>query len=455
MNKVRVRSVLFCAVFGVVAGVCAMAKVPEFRIAVFDADVTPSIGSPVAYASARKIEHPLSARGIVLFPTGQEPVVLCAVDAIGIANDGLDEWREALADAAETTIERVTVHALHQHDCPRYDFASEALMHDHGCGGKYFDNEFCRDVIARTADAARDACRNTEPATHVGVGKALVEKVASNRRVVVDGKVGKMRGSSCNDPFLIAAPEGIIDPYLRMVSFWNGEKALASLMYYATHPMSHYGKGDVTPDFVGLARDHRQKETGVPHIYFTGAAGNVAAGKYNDGSPEMRPVLTQRMESAMKQAWENQKREPVFGSDIEWRTKKVALPLAAHMTDEKLAKKIAVATDCNGMKWDLMAQAWLNRCKAGRKITLSRLRLGENLHILHMPGELFVEYQLAAQAMRPGDAVCMAAYGQYGPWYIGTEEAYEQGGYEVKPDSSLVAPSVEDILMNAMRDLLK
>ena len=31
-----------------------------------------------------------------------------------------------------------------------------------------------------------------------------------------------------------------------------------------------------------------------------------------------------------------------------------------------------------------------------------------------MPGELFVEYQLAAQQMRPNDFVAMAAYGDYG-----------------------------------------
>jgi hypothetical protein len=70
-----------------------------------------------------------------------------------------------------------------------------------------------------------------------------------------------------------------------------------------------------------------------------------------------------------------------------------------------------------------------------------------------MPGELFVDYQLAAQAMRPADFVAMAAYGDYGPGYIGTRAAYEQGGYEVR--SSRTAPDVEDALTAAMRELLK
>jgi hypothetical protein len=40
---------------------------------------------------------------------------------------------------------------------------------------------------------------------------------------------------------------------------------------------------------------------------------------------------------------------------------------------------------------------------------------------LHLPGELFVEYELAAQAMRPDRFVAVAGYGDYTPGYIGTE----------------------------------
>ncbi len=71
-----------------------------------------------------------------------------------------------------------------------------------------------------------------------------------------------------------------------------------------------------------------------------------------------------------------------------------------------------------------------------------------------MPGELFVEYQLAAQQMRPGEPVMMAAYGDYGAGYIGTKLAYSQGGYETGPVSR-VAPEVEPILLDGLRELLK
>ena len=72
-----------------------------------------------------------------------------------------------------------------------------------------------------------------------------------------------------------------------------------------------------------------------------------------------------------------------------------------------------------------------------------------------MPGELFVEYQFAAQKLRPDLFVAMAAYGEYAPGYIGTEIAYSQGGYETSPGASKVAPAVEQVLMNAIRRLLE
>jgi hypothetical protein len=49
----------------------------------------------------------------------------------------------------------------------------------------------------------------------------------------------------------------------------------------------------------------------------------------------------------------------------------------------------------------------------------------------------------------------MAAYGDYGPGYIGTAIAYEQGGYETLPSSSFVSPKVEPVLVDAMRKLLE
>ena len=89
--------VILCAAMSMHA---ARAAEP-LKVGVFAVDASPPVGSPLAYDPTKGVAHPLSCRGIVLIGSGR-PVVLCAVDWIGIANDGQVEFRQALADAAGT-----------------------------------------------------------------------------------------------------------------------------------------------------------------------------------------------------------------------------------------------------------------------------------------------------------------------------------------------------------------
>lgn len=56
--------------------------------------------------------------------------------------------------------------------------------------------------------------------------------------------------------------------------------------------------------------------------------------------------------------------------------------------------------------------------------------------------------------MRPNDFVCMAAYGEYSPGYIGTRISYAQGGYETSQRATKTTPEAEAILLKAMSELL-
>lgn len=393
----------------------------------------------------------LRARGIVLLGAG-EPIVLCAVDWIGIANGGHDAFRETLAQAAGTTPNRVAAHALHQHDAPDCDFSAEQILKQAGMDPRQFDGGFQRQLLARLADALRDALPRAQAVSHLGLGAVPVEKVASNRRILgPDGKVRATRYTATMDPQLRAEPEGVIDPMVSLVSFWNGERPVAVLSYYATHPQSYYRTGIPNPDFPGIARFMRQ--LAVPealHVHFDGAGGNLGAGKYNDGSPTNRLVLAERLADGMRRAWENTKRQPIGVSEVNWTIEPVALPPAKHLSVEKLEAQLAAGDK----EFNASRLAWARRCRDGHKIEVSCLSLG-TARILHLPGELFVEYQLAAKAARTDLFVAMAAYGDYAPWYIGTAIAYEQGGYETSPSASNVAPEVEGVLMTAIRKLLQ
>ena len=84
--------------------------------------------------------------------------------------------------------------------------------------------------------------------------------------------------------------------------------------------------------------------------------------------------------------------------------------------------------------------SWLKREKV--PIHLSCLDLGV-ASIVHLPGEPFVEYQLAAQQNRPDQFVCVAGYGDDGIGYIPTDKAFFEGGYE--PTVALAPPSENKI----------
>src|SRR3984885_12222648 len=71
------------------------------KVGVFAVDASPPVGSPLAYDPTKGVETPLSCRGVVLVGQGG-PVVLCAIDWIGVANDSQTEFRKALAEAAGT-----------------------------------------------------------------------------------------------------------------------------------------------------------------------------------------------------------------------------------------------------------------------------------------------------------------------------------------------------------------
>jgi hypothetical protein len=426
------------------------------RLATFDIDATPPLGSMMAYDAVRRVDElGLRCRGIVLLGAG-EPIVLCAVDWIGISNEGHDAFRQTLAKAAGTTPARVAVHTLHQHDAPACDFTAERLLHAAGSQNLgRIDGSFARTVLARLDPEVRAAVARAEPITHAGVGSAEVKEVASNRRIKgPDGRVRVTRYTATKDPELRAEPEGVIDPVVSTLSFWNAEKPLAVLSYYACHPQSYYRTGIPSPDFPGIARFIRgQAVPDALHVHFNGAGGNIGAGKYNDGSQANRVALATRLADGMQRALDATHKFPLTAADIGWTTVGVSLPVAKHLDEAKLRADLATF-DPKQFFGAADELAWLLRMKEGHQIDLACLRVGE-ARVLHMPGELFVEYQLAAKAMRPDLKVMMAAYGDYAPGYIGTAAAYGEGGYETSPRSSHVAPECEEVLLAGVRKLLE
>ncbi len=406
--------------------------VGNYRLATFSADVTIPLGHRcmgVLPTKAQRIVDPLEAHGFVLLGAGA-PVVVTAVDWCEIRNQSYDEWRNVLSQAAGTTPERVLVASLHQHDAPVVDSGAEQLLEEVGLAGELYDRDFHAGSLRRVSDALSAGLTRAVPVSHLGMGQARVEKVASNRHMVLpDGRVSFSRSSrSGGDPFLGKAPEGLIDPFLKTLSFWSGETPVLALHAYATHPMSHYGRGQVSWDFVGMARERRRRDDDSVHqIYVSGCSGDVTAGKHNDGSPDNRAVLADRLYQAMLQAWNNTRRLPL--GQIAFRSAK--LELEFHPGPDLTAKALeSVLRDRERTVEDrILAAMGLSsrqRVAAGRAIDLPVIDFGPAQVVL-FPGESFVGYQLMAQEMLPDSFVLSIGYGECWPGYIPTEDAFRDG----------------------------
>ncbi|MBL9201770.1 MAG: hypothetical protein JNL39_14765 [Opitutaceae bacterium] len=427
----------------------------NLHLATFRFEVTPPPGHSLCggwIKPAEAVDDPLEAIGLVLLGAGP-PIVICAVDWTGILNESHLEWRTALAAAAGTTPDWVAVHCVHQHDAPLVCAESARLVELHGDLPRVFERDFHRRCLDDAQAAIAAALPRARPVTHVAHGSAGVEAVASNRRLARDtaGRITRMRGSSCRDPALIALPEGPIDPLLRTVAFYDRDEKIAACHYYATHPMSHYGAGRVSSDFCGLARKRRQREEpGCTQLYFTGCAGNIAAGKYNDGSAASRLRLTERIHRAMMAA--SAALRPVRIARVAWRTAELHVAPNPALGPGALRELMTKRADALAPRMrPAFKLALMERCARRVPFVLGALHV-DDLAVLHLPAEPFVEFQVHAQARRPGKFVATAAYGDGGPWYVPVREEFAAGGYEV--EFAFCAPETDAQLRGAIDRLL-
>ena len=245
----------------------------------------------------------------------------------------------------------------------------------------------------------------------------------------------------------------MIDPWLKTLSFWNGDTPLAAVSFYAVHPMSHYGAGEVSADFPGLARRMRQGELpGVKQIYASGCSGNIVAGKYNNGARENRAVLANRLHTAMTAAWRDTQRHPVSHFGFHVTPLRPEPRTGPGFSIAELESQLTPATKPFQQCLAAMGLSWRQRVTAGRPIEIPVIDFGA-AELLLLPGESYVEFQLAAQRARPDSFVCVAGYGDGATGYIPTEKHFAEHDTNLA-DWCWVAPGSEVKLLEAIRTAL-
>ena len=426
----------------------------RFRLATFEAEVTPPIGTPyLGGVIARSTADPLFAKGFVLLGD-EQPIVLVALDWCEIRNDSYDDWRRAIAEAAGTTPDRALVHCVHQHDAPYVDEIAQRLLKEAGVPGDLChpeQNQAARDAVAA---AVAESLAQARPIDAIGTGVGRTEQLVSNRRYVTDqGAVSWGRTSATRDPALRAKPAGLTDPFVRTLSFWDGDEAVAAVNAFSIHPMSYYGAGDTSADFPGVARARLQAETpGALQIYASGCSGDTIAGIYNDGSPEMRPVLADRLYQGMRAAWDATQRTPLLRAQFRKTSLHFEPRRGPGFSVEEMRRRL---TEPNRPFRELYPAAlglsWRLRLDAGRGIDLPCVDLGV-AQLTMLPAESFVQYQLWAQQLRPDSFVMALGYSECAPGYIPTAQDAAEG-YD-DSYSWVAFPECEAVIRDGLRRTL-
>ena len=432
------------------AGWCTAA--PGLRVASFHCDITPPLGQPMVWATPLvKVEAPLQAKGILL-QAGTNRYILCALDWCLAANDTQASFRRALARGAETLPERVAVQSIHQHAAPYADEGAARLLDGLHPPVAHLSEAFLDSVRTRLAEAAEQAVPDLEPFDQIGIGQAKVDRVASERRLHGrNGRILTRFSTGAKDPAMAEAPEGHIDPYLKTLTFARQGKPLVRLHFYATHPQTFCCDGRASCDFVGLAREAMEREEQVPQIYFTGCAGDVTVGKYNDGSAQALAELTARLQAAMDQAAQHTRYLPA--KKLLWRTTELALPSrpeqALLLAQSRAWMADPKQPDSHRVYMGAMRLSFYERLQ--QPLVLCSLQIGK-VHVLCLPGEPMLDFQFYAQQLKPKDFVAVAGYGDCGTAYICTDQALAEGGYE--PEATNVGPGSEALLKRAISSLL-
>lgn len=404
----------------------------QYKLSTFSADVTIPLGHRcmgLLRTKSQRIVDPLRVYGFVLH-SSDKPIVLAAFDWCEIRNGAYDAFRDAIAEAAGTERQRVMVTALHQHDAPVVDREAQQLLDSVGLQNELHNTAFLNDTVKRVAQAVEDSLDQAKPISHIGYGMAKVEQVASSRRVTeADGRVTHNRGSSSGgNKHYANAPDGDIDPFVRTIAFFNGDKPVLAIHSYATHPMSYYGRGGVTWDFVGIARERlRREHKGVEHIYLSGCSGDVTAGKYNDGSPDNRQVLADRLYTGLKRSFESIERHPLH--QLEYRN----IPFHLEYNQKPGYKRDYLTNQLKDKDLDIikriaaaMSLSSLDRVERNHPIDMACIDFGHGKVVL-FPGETFVGYQLMAQQLLPDNFVFSIGFGESWPGYIPMKRDYADG----------------------------
>lgn len=378
-------------------------------------------GFAIREAPAEGVHDPLFVRALAL-DDGSTRFCLLVLDLIGVDEALTASIRTAASELSSIAAAHVAVTATHTHGGP-------AVL-EHAYLGRP-DAAYRQRIVQASAAAVAAAVADLAPAT-VRHAIGAQTTIARNRRV----------------------PGGPIDPDVPIVRFDRGGTPVALLVSYACHPVT-LGPDNlaITRDYPGVVVDELERRyPGSLVVFATGCCGQVNTGHLASDSlrPGQAPQRTfarareigLSLADAAANATDAAAGRPPLRGPLRIASARVALEYApssrnpqleltewrhelAELGDEDVAR---AATLRLLIRW---AGARANPPPRACEVEAMCIGLGDACIALY-PGEVFVEFGLAAKDAIADRSVMTFAYSGAAPGYLPHRSAYDDGGYEVE-----------------------
>ncbi len=415
------------------------------QIACAKINVTPNNNGWIGFKAPAVQSEPrdLLYGRLFLLKDDNKSSLIISLDYGGLYCSAHDQWRQELAEAMDIPVNQVILHCVHQHDAPFVNLEAAMLL-EPNLDWSWFD-----EVKANVKNAALALTKKLQRVDRIGWNESRLHGYASNRRVPMSDNTIAVRFSRCSDPAVKHRPCGIIDPMLRTLAFFAEDGSMiASWSFYSTHPqVANEGKR-FSADAPGEAmRLLQEREPGAIHSLFNGCFGNVTAGKYttNDLEENIR-VFGKKLADGITR--NHQGMELQACESFRWSREVFEFPVR-HFSEEDFEKR---SQQNPAIAAALKAGEEYGRIH-GEEYAVELLQLND-VRLIFVNGELFVEYALFAQSLIPDEK--LAVVGNCGDtfYYIGTAEALSNpAGYEVQ-SFCRVMPEFEDLFKQTLRKML-
>jgi neutral ceramidase len=455
--------VLCLAILGFTAvAAVATSWAGDFKTGAAQVVITPLVGTPIGggYAlrpSNGKLDD-LYAKAIVVEQDGAKAAFV-GLDVCYTIRPVITAARKLIAEQTCIAPDRVMISATHTHSGPVQTRCN--LMDVITGANKPISKEYTAKLPSLIAQAVAEADAKLTPA-RASAMMAREENVSFNRRYwMKDGTVGWMTGRSPD----MVRPAGPIDPDVGVCHFeGTGEKGrpLATYFNFAMHP-TVVGGSKFSADYCGAVGRHLSdfKGPGMVTLFANGCCGNLNQINpkwpgQGHGLPEAERIGTVLAAAALRD-WHKLQKLDTHAPQA--RSTLVTLP-RRQVTEQEITKARTVVDKIGKAKQTIptMANAVCIMESAEKQnvpleAEVQVIAFSNDLAIVALPGEIFVELGLALKKASPFQHTFIAelAHGSIG--YVPNKSAYLEGNYEVV--SARCAAGGGEMLIDAALKLLE